>query len=105
MLTPKERQKLDRSLRGIDIARVTAVLGALSEPNRCLIFRALASRPSTSVSDIAHVVGISVPLASRHLKILYQTDLITREKTGKHVHYAVSTEDPLVSALKKAIEK
>jgi DNA-binding transcriptional ArsR family regulator len=105
MLTPKERQKLDHSLHDIDIARITAVLNALSEPNRCLIFRALARSRNASVGDIAQVVGISVPLASRHLKTLFQTGLLSREKTGKHVYYTTNTKDPLVSALKKAIEK
>lgn len=105
MLTPKERQKLDQHLHDSDIGRITTVLTALSEPNRCLIFRALARSRNASVGDIAQVVGISVPLASRHLKTLFQTGLLTREKVGKHVYYTTNTNDPLVTALKKAIKK
>jgi DNA-binding transcriptional ArsR family regulator len=104
MLTPREHQNLQQYIQGIDVTRITTVFDALSEPNRCLIFRALLKGQNVSVGDLASVVGLSDPLASQHLKTLLQAGLVHKEKVGKRVYYHVNDVDPLVKALLKAVE-
>jgi DNA-binding transcriptional ArsR family regulator len=104
MLTPKEHKKLERYIHDIDVRRLTEAFDALSEPNRCLIFRALLKGESVRVSDLASVVGISDPLASQHLKVLLKAGLVDKQRSGKNVYYHVSTVNPLIDALQKAVE-
>jgi DNA-binding transcriptional ArsR family regulator len=104
MLTPREHTKLERYIQGVDVTRIATVFDALSEPNRCLIFRALLKESDVNVGQLASVVGISVSLASQHLKVLLQAGLVDKHKDGKKVYYHVISQDPLVRALGKAVE-
>jgi DNA-binding transcriptional ArsR family regulator len=104
MLTPKEQRNLEKYVKGIDVRRMAAAFDALGEPNRCLIFRALLKQRGVSVGQLANAVGISEPLASQHLKVLLQAELVSRHKDGKVVYYDINGHDPLVGALKAAVE-
>lgn len=104
MLTPREHQRLQQYIHGIDVKRLTEAFDALSEPNRCLIFRALLKGEAVRVSDLASVVGISNALASQHLKVLLQADLVDKRKEGKNVYYQIRTANPLTTALQQAVE-
>jgi len=104
MLTPREQQNLEQHIHGIDVNRLAVAFDALSEPNRCLIFRALLGGRSIRVRDLALVVGISDSLASQHLKTLHQAHLVQKRKEGKNVYYHANTNNPLVGALQKAVE-
>lgn len=104
MLTPKEHKKLERYVKGMDVRRMAAAFDALGEPNRCLIFRALLKHDNVIVSQIAAAVGISEPLASQHLKVLLNADLVERVKDGKKVYYTINYADPLVNAIKNVVE-
>jgi DNA-binding transcriptional ArsR family regulator len=104
MLSPKEQQNLENYVQGIDVKRMAMAFDALGEPNRCLIFRALLKENNVSVGQLARAVGISESLASQHLKVLLQAELVQRNKNGKNVYYVVNGTDALVSALKKAVE-
>lgn len=104
MLTPREQKKLQRYTHDIDVERMALAFDALSEPNRCLIFRALLKGRSVRVGDLAKVVGISNSLTSQHLKILAQAGLIDKAKDGKNVYYHVVQRNPLIGALQKAVE-
>jgi len=104
MLSAKEHQKLEQYVQGIDVSRIATAFDALGEPKRCLIFRALLKRQNVSVGQLASAVGISESLASQHLKVLLQAGLVTKHKQGKNVYYLVSGQDPLVAALKHAVE-
>lgn len=104
MLTPKEHQRLENYIQGIDVSRMSTAFDALGEPNRCLIFRALLKENNVSVGQLASAVGISESLASQHLKILLRADLVIRKKDGKNVYYLINSNDTLVNALKKAVQ-
>lgn len=104
MLTHTEQKKLEQYTHGIDVNRLAQAFDALSEPKRCLIFRALLKGESVRVGDVAKVVGISDSLASQHLKILLQAELIDKIKKGKSVYYSVNAANPLIDALRKAVE-
>ena len=104
MLTPREHQKLQAYIRDIDVGPTTTAFDALSEPNRCLIFRALLKHKPLQVGELASIVGISDPLASQHLKILLHAQLVRKEKSGKYVYYCIDDSNTLVLALQKAVE-
>jgi DNA-binding transcriptional ArsR family regulator len=105
MLTPREQKNLERHIRHKDVSRLSQAFDALSEPNRCLIFRALLKGQNVRVGDVAKVVGISDSLASQHLKTLAQAQLVEKNKTGKSVYYHVNQKNPLIDALQKAVEQ
>lgn len=104
MLSPKEQQNLENYIQGIDVSHLSAAFDALGEPNRCLIFRALLKSQEVSVGQLASAVGISISLASQHLKVLLQAGLVDKKKAGKRVYYQVNSQDSLVRALGKAVE-
>lgn len=104
MLTPAEHHRLQQHVRHIDVTRMTTAFDALSEPNRCLIFRALLRGRPIRVGDIARLMDISDPLASQHLKVLRQAELVIRERDGKHVYYRVNHRNPMVEALERAVD-
>lgn len=68
--------------------------GALSDPQRVKMMKIMGSNPvnTVSVSDIARILGISQPAATKHLKILYQVDLILRKRIGTSVFYSLNLD-------------
>lgn len=58
----------------------------LCEPTRCQILT-LLSRKAYCVSALASLLGISVPAASQHLKVLRDAGLVFSQKYSYHTHY------------------
>ncbi len=105
MLSPKEHARLQKYINGLEVTRLSEAFDALSEPKRCLIFRALLSQKDLSVGEVADVVNISLPLASQHLKILLMAKLVSKSKSGRTVYYQINYDDPLVLALERAVDE
>lgn len=63
---------------------------ALSDPTRREILRLLSSRPRT-VNEIVERFELSQPAISRHLAVLRQAGLVSAERTGQNVVYALDT--------------
>jgi DNA-binding transcriptional ArsR family regulator len=84
--------------------RLPIVFNALSDPNRCNIFRSFLKRDRLCVSDIAKTLGISMSLASQHLKVLEITKLLTREREGRTIYFRPNTSDELVRSIIKAVQ-
>lgn len=103
MLNPTELQKLRKLLTKND-DRLPIVFNALGDPRRCKIFRSFLTRERLCVSDISHLLKISMPLASQHLKVLEITGLLTREKEGRTVYFKPNTSDELVRTVIKAVQ-
>ena len=61
---------------------------ALGDETRMRIFRLLLQR-SYCVGALARKLGISESAVSQHLKLMREAGLITGEKRGYHMHYAV----------------
>lgn len=104
MLSKSEIARLNHMVRkGND--RFASIFSALSDKNRCRAFRILLKKRKTPlcVGDIAQTLGISIPAASQHLKILETSGLLTRIREGQKMHFTVRTEDPAVSALAKSV--
>lgn len=87
--------------------RLPTIFNAVSDPTRCRIFRLLmvTHGEDIKVTDIAHIMGMTIPAISQQLKVLEQSGLVTREKVGQTVYYKIKTEDSLVNKIVKIIEK
>ena len=87
--------------------RLPVIFNAVSDPTRCRIFRLLmvTHGEDVKVSDIAHIMGMTLPAISQQLKILEQSGLISREKIGQVVYYRVKTDDLLVNSIVKIIQE
>jgi len=103
MLNAKEIGKLQALLKHED-ARLPIIFNALSDPNRCNIFRSFLKRDRLCVSDISKILGISMSLASQHLKILEITKLLLREREGRTIYFRPNLNDELVVSIIKAVQ-
>jgi len=66
-------------------------LKALADPAclRLLSLIAAQADAEACVCDLTELVGLSQPTVSHHLKILSDAGLVTRDKRGVWVHYAL----------------
>ena len=65
------------------------VMKALSDPNRVRLLKLLQKR-KMCVCVIRAALGIAQPTVSKHLKILENAGLVSREKEGLWVNYFLS---------------
>jgi len=63
-------------------------LDALAHPVRLRLVRTLARSPHTT-SELAHAWDLTPPEVSRHLAVLRRAGLLTAQRRGRYVHYAV----------------
>ncbi len=103
MLSEKEIQKNLKILSDTD-KRMAAMFKVLSDVTRYRIFRILVEQPKLSVSTIAQILNISLPLASQHLKILVHANLIQKIRDGKKVFPTIEQSNPFVPAILKTIK-
>lgn len=77
--------------RGL-VERTCAYNKAISEPNRMKMIKILGSHePMTlKVSDIANILGISQPAATKHLKVMESLGIFDRERRGTSVYYSLN---------------
>ncbi len=104
MLSPKEIEQKSAQLHEIDI-RMAAAFKVLSNVNRYRIFRILSEQPKISVTTIAKILNISLPLASQHIKILSHANILKKERSGKHIFPKLDYANPLVPAVMKTIQE
>lgn len=100
MLTNKQIEKIRTGFNGIDQRAVFKILG---DTNRYRIFEMLGKHRQLSVSDVAKILKISVPLASQHLKILEQAKILQKEKVGQRVYYKVSQKNRIGKAISEGV--
>lgn len=104
-LTTNQVNKIKKTIvTGQD--RLPVMFNAVSDPSRCRIFRLLmvTRGEDIKVSDIAHIMNMTLPAISQQLKILEQSGLVTRQKTGQTVYYRIKNDDQLVSSIVKVIQ-
>lgn len=71
---------------------VSRRLAAVAEPTRLRLVLVLRSEGEMSVNDLAKAVDGSLPNVSKHLRILHEAGLVTREKAGTRVQYALAND-------------
>lgn len=82
-----------------DVARV---LRAVAEPLRLrmLSYLARAGQREACVCDLAELADVSQPTVSHHLKVLREAGILTAERRGTWVWYAITPAyAPAVAAL------
>jgi ArsR family transcriptional regulator, arsenate/arsenite/antimonite-responsive transcriptional repressor len=69
--------------------QVAPLLKALADPVRLRLMSLVASHPGgeACVCDLTGAFELSQPTISHHLKVLYETGLLDREKRGVWVYY------------------
>lgn len=64
------------------------ICSGLADPNRILLLYALAEG-SYNVSELAEIVGITQPTASRHLKLLRERGMVRATRQGPAIEYSL----------------
>ena len=72
----------------------------LADPSRLTVLEALRDGPRC-VSEVAAATGLSQPNASMHLACLGECGLVSRERRGKFVYYAIA-DKRVVKVLEEA---
>ena len=76
-----------------DINQLTDFFKALSDPTRLKIVHYLQSADNPRcVGAISRHIEVSQSATSQHLRILRQTNLVTSQRRGYHIHYAINNE-------------
>jgi DNA-binding transcriptional ArsR family regulator len=90
--------------RTIEIARLSGMFGALSNPNRLTLFLRLLdccggggscsteADMGTCVADLSQGIGIAPSTVSHHLKELRRSGLISMGRRGRRVECAINLE-------------
>ncbi len=102
MLKPKERQALKKYISESD-SRLPIIFDALGEQNRCNMFRLFVKNTNLNVGAVAELLGITVPLASQHLKTLETLGVLVRTKIGREVFYKINDQDQVVQSIVKSV--
>lgn len=66
-------------------------LKALGDPIRLQIVRALQAGPM-SVSDLVELLELEMANVSHHLRVLFHADIVTTQRDGKFIYYALNQE-------------
>jgi len=66
------------------------LLAALADPTRMGILRQLAGAPEVCACDFTDCCNVSQPTVSHHLKVLRDAGLVTGDKRGQWVYYALN---------------
>lgn len=77
--------------------RVAAICDALSDTTRLKIVLTLHHGGEACVSDICHVIDMSISAASQHLRRLRDAGVIAKRRDGKMTYYSLC--DPFVGAM------
>ena len=104
MLTEKEINK-NRKIFNESDKTMAAAFKVLSDINRYRIFRLLSEQLKLSISDIADILHISLPLTSQHVRILTHVNLIKKERYGKMVFPQLESDNPFVRAFVRTIRE
>lgn len=70
---------------------------AISDPTRRAIIGNLAAKGTCTVLELAEPFNMSLPAISKHLKLLENANLVTREVRGR-VHYLRLQANPMSEA-------
>src|SRR3569623_3132937 len=73
-------------------ATLDRTFAALADPTRRALLAQLSERESISVSELAKPFKMSLPAVMKHLDVLGDAGLVTREKTGRTVACRLEAE-------------
>lgn len=102
MLTQSQVQKISRTLKA-DKKEILAVFNALGDAGRMNIFDLLIEHKGLCVTDIAQIIGVSVPAVSQQLKIMELSGLVERGREGQKACYCIARDNDLVGKVIRLI--
>ncbi|HZD92172.1 MAG TPA: metalloregulator ArsR/SmtB family transcription factor [Pseudolabrys sp.] len=73
-------------------ATLDRTFAALADPTRRALLAQLSEREAISVSELAQPFSMSLPAVMKHLDVLTDAGLVTREKTGRTVSCRLRAE-------------
>ena len=76
------------------LSSVAEYFKVLSEVSRLIILDTLRSSEKMNVKEIGEITGLAQANLSKHLKVLTQAGLLTREPIGVSVYYKIA--DPVI---------
>ncbi len=79
-----------------DFQAIADLFTVLADPTRLVILH-LLKRKSAIVSEIVEITGLKQPNVSKHLAMLHDAGLVSRQRTGNQIRYGIG--DPLVFEL------
>ena len=74
-------------------SRIKKYLSKISDEKKLKIIFSLIAQESLCVCDIAYILGCSIATASHLLRMLYDADILDRQKKGKMVYYFIKDDD------------
>ncbi len=84
---------LASNLRAMDAKKAEKISKALSDPTRLTILKEIKkSKDCLYCSDLNDMLDLAQPSICHHLKQLIDTDIITSDKEGRNVRYALNNE-------------
>ena len=89
------------SLAEEDATALASRFKALADPARLRILSLVSERDEVCGCDLVDPLGLSQPTVSHHLKVLWEAGLLTRERRGRWIHYAV--DEAAVAGLTAAL--
>lgn len=97
MLSETQIEKLQKT--GSEDSVLSPVFSALSDSGRLQIFKILLKHNNICVSDVAGILKISVPAASRQLKILETAGLIEKTRNGQMMCFSIKENNNKIKAI------
>jgi ArsR family transcriptional regulator len=75
--------------RGGEPERTVEVFRALAHPTRCAMLRQIGRHEEVPRAALEESMGLPADMASYHLKILVQADVVEMRRRGRNVFYAL----------------
>ena len=93
----------------ITTTRLPAVFNTLGDENRLSILKLLLEKSSDEidicVSEIADKINTSIPMASRHLKMMESSGLVKRKRVGQMICYEIDHKEPIMKEIVRILKK
>ena len=87
----------------MDAKRAEKISKALSDPNRLMILKEIKkNKDCLYCCDLGETINLAQPSISHHMKQLIDSELITSDKEGRNVRYALNNQmlDEYISFIK-----
>lgn len=81
-------------LTAAEAAEIAALFRVLGEPARLQLLSSIAAQPNQEVCacELVESLGLSQPTVSHHLKVMYETGLVSKERRGNWIYYRIVRE-------------
>ncbi len=89
-ITSAEARSLRLALQTGETITLPRLLSLISDPTRFRIIKALTLHPRLCVTDLAHLLFLTAPTISHHLRILKDADVVVCERDGQTQCYEIA---------------